>query len=162
MRLLALTNIINAMRDPEARKRRVALLFMNAVERLENGCWLWRGAQSSAGYGACGYRDIPGERTAHRVSWHLHRGPIPDGRMVLHTCDVKLCVNPEHLYLGDGKDNASDRRQRSKRAHGPKLSADDVRAIRSSLERHVDLAARYGVTRSYISVLKSGRYWAHL
>lgn len=70
------------------------------------GCWLWTGGTSKEGYG----RIVVGGKKAgtHRVSWELHRGPIPDGLCVLHRCDTPPCVNPGHLFLGDKKANYDD------------------------------------------------------
>ena len=76
--------------------------FMRHVSPEPNsGCWLWCGAVRKDGYGVAGTgsrlhgsRRIP---AAHRFSWELHRGPIPVGQWVLHKCDVKICVNPDHL-----------------------------------------------------------------
>jgi hypothetical protein len=72
------------------------------------GCWLWTGAWTpSRGYGLV--RGEGGRRTvAHRRSWELHCGPIPAGMKVLHKCDVRLCVNPDHLFLGTLGDNNRD------------------------------------------------------
>jgi len=73
------------------------------VERLwakiqpepNGGCWLWDGATLRGGYGAFG---VPGiGRLAHRVSYILYRGPIPDGLQLDHLCRVRCCVNPWHL-----------------------------------------------------------------
>jgi len=69
------------------------------------GCWLWVGSVRGRGYGR--FWD---EKTvvAHRMSWELFRGAIPEGKYVLHRCDVPVCVNPQHLWLGTAKDNYHD------------------------------------------------------
>jgi hypothetical protein len=69
------------------------LLTRTAVDG--NGCWLWQGCLNSRGYGVI---SVGGERKlAHRVSYELHVGPIPDGLTIDHLCQTKACVNPEHL-----------------------------------------------------------------
>lgn len=88
------------------------------VEIDASGCWVWQGATTSTGYGVF-WLDGKQER-AHRAAWLLHRGSIPEGRHVLHTCDVRACVNPDHLYLGDDLDNARDRDQRRR---NPRIEA---------------------------------------
>lgn len=69
------------------------------------GCWLWLGGTQAAGYG---FFKHAGDTTAHRSSWILYRGPIPEGLHVLHKCDVRQCVNPDHLFLGTQVDNMKD------------------------------------------------------
>ena len=72
----------------------------------ETGCWLWERATTHNGYGQI---SIGGKiMIAHRYSWELHGGHIPDGLCVLHKCDVRCCVNPDHLWLGTQKDNSQD------------------------------------------------------
>jgi hypothetical protein len=72
----------------------------------ESGCWLWLGSVSSGGYGQL---KIGGKlHRAHRLAWIVFRGPIPAGMMVCHRCDVPLCVNPDHLFVGTARDNFRD------------------------------------------------------
>jgi len=81
--------------------------FWSKVRKTEGGCWLWIGSQTAPGWH--GIIMWEGRRqTAHRVSWQIHRGPIPDGLKVLHRCDVAPCVNPAHLWLGTQRDNMQD------------------------------------------------------
>jgi len=76
------------------------------VQNKENGCWDWIGTKASNGYGRF---DIGcDKKTAHRVSWELFKGNIPSGKLVLHKCGNRGCVNPDHLHLGDHSDNMSD------------------------------------------------------
>ena len=70
-------------------------------------CWDWKAGTFAQGYG-CFYNGIIGEK-AHRQSWIYTHGPIPDNGLILHKCDNRLCVNPNHLYLGNRSDNQRDR-----------------------------------------------------
>ena len=89
-------------------------LFSKIQPVTESGCWIWSGyCDKRSGYGM--YRIGGGQAgykgrnvTTHRLSWTIHNGDIPEGLCVLHTCDVRECVNPNHLFLGTLKDNARD------------------------------------------------------
>ncbi|KKK76925.1 hypothetical protein LCGC14_2858760 [marine sediment metagenome] len=72
----------------------------------ETGCWLWMAHKNPNGYGTLRVDSV--DFPAHRYSWMLHKGRIPEGLCVLHKCDTPLCVNPEHLWLGTKKDNTHD------------------------------------------------------
>ena len=86
-------------------------------------CVLWTGGKISTGYGKK-YLGAGKERTAHRWTWEQANGPIPDGLIVRHSCDVRLCVNLEHLLLGTQQDNVNDmiERGRHRNAHTSKIA----------------------------------------
>lgn len=124
------------------------------------------------GYGHMIY--LKRDYNAHRVSYELANGPIPDGMHVLHKCDNQPCVNPAHLFLGTHTDNMHDmdakgRKPRGERTLRNKLTEADVREIRSRFERKgvkftnaPELAARYGVTSGTVINAARGITWSHL
>ena len=75
-------------------------------------CILWEHGQHSKGYGVQRYGGRS-EKT-HRLAWMAYNGPIPEGKQVNHHCDVRLCINPEHLYLGTAQDNMDDMSRRGR------------------------------------------------
>jgi HNH endonuclease len=139
----------------------------------DNGCWLWCASLSHNGYGkigGTGHRCSP--KYAHRVSWELHFGPIPDAMLVLHKCDVPRCVNPSHLFLGTDADNMADKlaKGRGNNQQGQihwraKLTDADVVSIRrrrSSGEKCEALGREYGISNQAISAIARHQRWAHL
>jgi hypothetical protein len=141
--------------------------FWAKVERGD-GCWTWTASRYTAnGYGQFFVAWVNGATvttTAHRVSWELTHGPIPDGSWVLHRCDNRSCVRPDHLFLGDHDANMADmaRKGRSGRA---KLTAAKVAEVRRRLavgEKHRTIAADFGVSRSAVTRINSGRIWRHV
>ncbi len=81
----------------------------------ECGCWIWIGPGNKKGHLKIWNSGKPYYKSSTRLSYELHKGVIPEDILVLHTCDVECCVNPEHLYLGTASDNQRDRFNRSKR-----------------------------------------------
>lgn len=143
-------------------KNSVLERFLAKVERRgPDECWTWLAAKSPRGYGVFGWE----ERAAHRASYRLLVGPIPDGRVIRHTCDNPSCVNPAHLLPGTVADNIHDavERHRNIRADthpNRKLSAAKVREILKSDETSAVLAARFGVSETVIQFVRRGETWA--
>jgi hypothetical protein len=89
------------------------------VKKAESGCWEYQGYRHPKGYGGMAYRG-KGWRT-HRLSYYLFKGPIPDGMLVCHTCDVRHCINPNHLFLGTIETNNKDMVAKGRYAWDPKV-----------------------------------------
>ena len=83
----------------------------------EPACWPWLGYRNRNGYGHMRVGNNV-RLYAHRVSWELHYGKIPDGMLVCHRCDNPPCVNPLHLFLGSHADNHADRNAKGRQARG--------------------------------------------
>lgn len=130
------------------------------------GCWLWTAGCYKNGYGQfCVQRFAASQinTQAHRVAYVLAKGDIPQGRVVMHSCDVRNCVNPDHLTLGDQSENVRDAAakghycgSRSARPSLQKITDAQVREIRASQDACVSLAKRYGVTKTTISLIRRG------
>lgn len=127
--------------------------------KTDGACWLWQGTRGgSLGYGM--FRG-PSRKPefAHRVAWQITHGPIPEGLMVLHRCDVPPCVRPAHLYLGTATDNSRDmtesmrvRGQRvpkgAKRTYEPANQVLTVRLSLGMLKKLDEICAREDINHS--------------
>lgn len=142
--------------------------FWGNVERAtnEDSCWEWTGLRSE-GYGSISYAGRM--RRAHRVSWELHNGPIPQGLLVLHRCDNPPCVRPDHLFLGTVTDNNRDRAVKGRSAdvrgwRSPKAKltqahVDEIRLRRANGESTVSLGTAFGVHHGTISRIAKRQTW---
>lgn len=141
--------------------------FWRHVEKTD-GCWWWRGSVHTNGYGEV---KVAKKRIlAHRRSWLLTFGDIPEGLCVLHRCDHPLCVRPDHLWLGTVVDNNRDRSTKGRTARvrpsvygTAKLSfekADEIRKRYSGAWGEMGkLAREYNVSRSVVSDILARKSW---
>lgn len=132
-----------------------------------SGCWLWDGCWNEHGYGTINVERKP--TLAHRVSYTLHIGPIPEEMNVLHRCDLPCCVNPDHLFIGTQGDNVHDM-ERKNRSYHPfgenhgraKLTETEVLSIRSDYRSAYALSKIYPVSSFVILQIRKRRIWKHI
>jgi len=151
--------------------------FWSRVEKIPfHTCWEWTGARASHGYGIfhLSPKMLGGTSSytlAHRASWILKHGVIARGLFVLHKCDNRSCVNPEHLYLGTDADNSRDTRSRGRSKiggitlpgdRGFKLTSEQVLKMHRRLvsgEKGAALAREFGLDPTTVSAIKLGKSW---
>ena len=119
--------------------------FWSKVEKLsDDQCWKWKGYKNRQGYGRMGI--APSQCVnAHRVSWTIHNGAIPEGMFVCHKCDNPECSNPKHLFLGTRQDNINDMMVKKRSRH---FKNNDFYGVR--YEERYDGPNREGRWRSFI------------
>lgn len=142
--------------------------FVSKVRKTE-GCWLWTAYTTQDGYGQFALNQYPTK--AHRLAYRLWVGDI-GGLCVCHTCDVRHCVNPGHLFLGSNADNTRDMLEKGRKAStagekhgGAKLTTEDVRQIRfrAGLRLPYKLIAQsFGITASTVSQIVNRTKWKHV
>ena len=147
----------------------------NPVERFwsmispepNSGCWLWDGGniKTQKGYYQIG---VNGKlKQVHRFAYERYRGPVPPGLLVCHTCDVRCCVNPDHLFLGTPADNTADmirkgRMPRGKGRWNAKLTDQQVLEIKTSPLSSYVLGERYKISARTIRKIRQRRIWTHV
>lgn len=155
-------------------KRPIEQRFWEKVDRRNpDECWFWKGIPTRNGYGRIRIDDH--DIGAHRLSYILNIGKIPDNYCVCHSCDVRLCVNPNHLFLGTVQDNIDDMNKKGhnifkighKFACGERngraiLTDEDVKFIRMNPEKQIakSLAVKFHVAESTIHRVTQGVSWA--
>lgn len=159
--------------------RRMARRGSPVAERLEllldksggeDECWPFTGATTGGGYGHIMVDTVM--KAVHRVAYEEAYGSIPDGLLILHSCDNPPCANPAHLRAGTLQDNMDDKvirnrqyRGRGELAKNSKLTSQDVREIHSLFAKGAsrkDLASMFGVGRSNIEFILNGQRWGHI
>lgn len=138
---------------------------------VDGDCWLYIGTVNEHGYGRI--KKGQDRRYAHRASWEEANGPIPDGIQVCHKCDNRLCINPEHLFLGTQTDNNNDMVSKG-RQRGAKgldngrtlLSETQVLEIRqlytTNRYSHSDLADQFDTSATNIRNIVNRMSWRHI
>jgi HNH endonuclease len=149
--------------------------FWNKVNKTSD-CWIWTASRNKKKYGC--FKLKGKTELAHRISWEIHNGTIPDGMSVCHHCDNPPCVRPDHLFLGTNKDNVNDRiskkrfvdfnwlkpyQQAGEKNPSSKLCQIDVDSIRKlysdGLMTRKELGLRYNVTRCCIDNIINKKSW---
>lgn len=138
--------------------------FWSLVDSGDEGeCWNWRGERDRKGYGR--FFVGPGVRViASRAAYMLMNGEIPAEMLVCHHCDNPPCCNPAHLYAGTHKQNAEDRsiRKRQTPRRGEKINEEIAMLIFAAEGTHNEIADAFAVSRSMVSMIKSGKRWPRI
>ena len=131
------------------------------------GCWEYTGSRDADGHGKLNHQGK--QVRAHRLSFKLFNGDLPDDLLVRHSCDNPPCINPEHLLAGTVKQNSEDAVERGRQARGEtqglhKLTEAQVSEIRARrpVESCRALAAEYGVSPAAISNISANKWWKHV
>ena len=140
--------------------------FWDKVEKTDT-CWNWNASLDRWGYGrlkVCGKF-----KGAHRVSYTLHYGDDPKGKMVLHDCDNPKCVNPKHLRLGTAQDNMDDMKKRKRHKvakENVKMTVDQVRDLRRLWMfkgwTYDKLGKKFGISHTQAWKIATRKSWCYV
>ncbi len=159
------------MIDSELKER----FWKNVDKKGVDECWPWTASANGDGYKTGGgYGQLQKNRKklkAHRISYEIHNGKIPDGKWVLHSCGKSLCVNPNHLYIGTHQDNVNDKQLHGTQNRGTthykaRLTEEQVQEIRwflfvDKIPRE-EIAEMYGMSEWAIYDIQRDRRWGWL
>lgn len=126
-------------------------------------CWIWKGKKLKSGYGVFSLRNRSDMRS-HRAAWEFTYGPIPEGLVVMHICDNKICCRIDHLRLGTQKQNLQDMKKKGRSAFGEKngstkLTESQARFIKNSDLKGIELSKMFNVGENCICHIRKGRNW---
>ena len=161
------------------RIEKITRRFFNFVDKnLQAPCWIWTGARSGGRlphqrYGVFRPTWFTNDRKmeySHRTSYILHHGLLLPNDEVLHTCDVPLCVNPDHLFKGTQQENVDDMVMKDRHTRGSRngvaiLTEENIvkiKMLRSKGLLHREIAVMFGVCRATISMILEGKNWKHV
>ena|SRR5688500_3393173 len=150
------------MRRTRKRRHTINDFWVNIDKNANGGCWHWMGRVQRGGYGEfC----LNGKnQLTHRLSYTLTYGEIPDGKIICHKCDVRICCNPDHLFVGTASDNKIDCLVKGHHSQA-KLNPDKVREIRVKRLKGTStrvLAKEFNISRRTIKDILKGTRWAHV
>ena len=166
---------INLVVGGMSKEQRSAFWSKVNIKNNTRECWEWQGAKKPRGYG--NVKVNKQYFSAHRVSFILANGPIPEGYIVCHICDNPSCCNPTHMMLGTHKSNTADMliKNRQKKKHTAargegngksKLSEENIRDIRkiyaAKIMNQYELAVKFGVTQPTIGHIVRNETWRHV
>ena len=136
-----------------------------------SACWIWQASTVEDGYGQIRSGGTGSKMLkAHRVSWELRHGPIPNGMGVLHSCDNPPCVNPSHLFLGTPDDNQKDAVRKGRQTRGEKIArattterqAISVKTMFIRGMKQTTIGKALGLTKYVVSQIIRGKTWKHV
>lgn len=138
-------------------------LALWSIPEPNSGCLLWLGGYTRHGYGTLKHKGR--FRQVHQWAWELAHGPIPAGKAICHRCDVRGCINVDHLWLGTNAENTADRVLKGRSAHGERsgvstISVETAKAIRDAEGGYKRIAKQFSVSRSIVRRIRLGKHWA--
>ena len=147
------------------RGQSIDVRLMARVDKTSS-CWIWTGDKWPKGYGRIRKSKSKQFVATHRLSYEIHKGPIPDGLQVLHRCDNPSCVNPDHLFVGTNDDNVADKVSKGRQSQGEKqpmakLTTSQVEEIKRLYTgywgQQTNMAIEYGVSSQHIRNIVLGK-----
>ena len=143
--------------------------FLDRICIDNNGCWNWKKSKSKSGYACITWKGQ--KKRGNRISYQTFKGMIPEGLLVCHQCDNRLCLNPEHLFLGNQKENMRDAQKKNRSIKGEKVSISklkekevlQIREMAKMREKsHEKIGEMFGVSQSTVSLIAKRLIWKHI